>query len=200
LPDHQPELFKGRLGAYGRFQLGMLAFLILVCSCSFDYEEAMVDEDLAEEAPESIMVEVSQTVVEEGKTIMTVEADSVEIYQGHKKTVARGLHFLEYDDDGSTLTEGWADEVVFHNETEDAEFTGNVYFYSKKEEISIRTDSLRWQSEIRYLETPPEAKVILKKDDGSFLEGIGLEADLRRMEIKLKSGVRGRYVSETDEE
>ena len=158
----------------------------------------MVDENLAEEFPESIMLELSQTVVEGGKTILKLEADSVEIYQGHKKTVARGLHFLEFDNDGSALTEGWADKVVYFNETEDAEFTGNVYFYSKKEEISISTDSIRWESERRYLETPPETRVTLKKDDGSFLEGVGLEADLRRMEIRLKGGVRGRYVTEEE--
>ena len=107
-----------------------------------------------------------------------------------------GHFFLEYAEDGGTLTEGWADEVVYFNKTEDAEFTGNVYFYSKKEEISISTDSIRWESEPRYLETPAETTVTLKRDDGSFLEGIGLEADLRRMEIKLKGGVRGRYVTE----
>lgn len=158
----------------------------------------MVDENLAEELPESIMVELSQTVVEEGKIILKIEADSVEIYRGFIKTVARGLHFFEYDDNGDTLTEGWADEVVYFNETEDAEFTGNVYFYSKKEEISISTDSIRWESEPRYLETPAETTVTLKRDDGSFLEGTGLEADLRRMEIKLKGGVRGRYVTEEE--
>jgi LPS export ABC transporter protein LptC len=170
----------------------------VILSCSFDYEEAMVDENLAEESPESIMFELSQTVVEEGRTKLKVEAESVEIYQGFKKTVARGLHFLEYGEDGGTLTEGWADEVVYFNETEDAEFTGNVYFYSKKEEISISTDSIRWESEPRYLETPPETKVTLERDDGSFLEGVGLEADLRRMEIKLKRSVKGRYVNEEE--
>jgi len=172
--------------------------LFVTLACSFDYDEAMVDENLAEEFPESIMLELSQTVVEQGKPVLKVEADSVEIYQGFNKTVARGLHFLEYADDGGTLTEGWADKVVYFNETEDAEFTGNVYFYSKKEEISISTDSIRWESEPRYLETPAETAVTLKRDDGSFLEGTGLEADLRRMEIKLKGGVRGRYVTEEE--
>jgi hypothetical protein len=48
------------------------------------------------------------------------------------------------------------------------------------------------------LDTPPDSRVTLKRDDGSFLEGTGLEADLRRMEIKLKNGVIGRYVSEEE--
>ena len=48
------------------------------------------------------------------------------------------------------------------------------------------------------METPTETRVTLKKDDGSFLEGTGLEADLRRMEIKLKGGVQGRYVTEEE--
>jgi LPS export ABC transporter protein LptC len=193
---YHPSSSGHRLLARMRFLLLSLLLLLLLLTCSFDYEEAMVDESLAEETPESILVKLSQTVVEEGRTIFRVEADTVEIYQGHKKTVAQGLHFLEYADDGSTLTEGWADRVVYFNETEDAEFMGNVNLYSKKEKILISTDSIRWESETRHLETPPETKVSLKKDDGSFLEGVGLEADLRRMEIRLKSHVRGRYVTE----
>jgi LPS export ABC transporter protein LptC len=178
----------------------VLLLLLLCLSCSFDYEGAMVDENLKEETPESILINFSQTAVKEGQKVFEITADTVEIYEGHTRTVAKGLYFLELDEDGSVLTEGWSDRAVYYNETEDAEFSGNIRLYSKKEELTIITDSISWKQEDRLLETPPGSKVSLKKDDGSFLQGTGFEADLRRRAIKFNADVKGYYVlSEEDE-
>jgi LPS export ABC transporter protein LptC len=163
-------------------------------SCSFDYEEAIVEESFSEKAPESIIIGLSQTVVKEGQIQIVIEVERAEVYEDHKRTIARGLHFIELDREGGRLAEGWADKAVYYSETEDAEFSGNVYLYSAKEETSISTAQIKWENEERYLSTPEDVKVILKKDDGSFLEGTGFKANLRRREIQFGGGVNGHYI------
>jgi LPS export ABC transporter protein LptC len=173
---------------------------VLPLSCSFDYEGATIDEALAEETPESRIVGLSQTVVENGTTSFEIEAESVEVYEGHTKTVAYGVRFREYDAEGDLLTEGRADRAVFRNETEDAEFEGNVRLHAVKEELVVETDRVEWNSEERRLLTPPDSRVRLEKEDGSFLEGRGFEADLRRRYVRFQAAVKGYYVVNDEEE
>ena len=173
--------------------------LILMVSCSFDYEEAMVEESLSATTPESILIGLSQTIVKEGRTKLTLEADRAEYYKDTNKTIAKGVRFLELDRDGNRLAEGRADRAVYFTDTEDAEFSGNVYLYSAKEETSVSTETIKWENEERYLSTPEDVGVILKKDDGSFLEGRGFKANLRRREIQFAGAVNGYYlISEED--
>jgi len=170
-----------------------------VLSCSFDYEGATIDETLAEETPESRIVGLSQTVVENGTTSFEIEAESVEVYEAHTRTVATGVRFREYDEEGELLTEGRADRAVFDNETDDAEFEGDVLLHAVQDELTVRTDRVEWISEERRLRTPPGSRVRLEQDDGSYLEGRGFEADLRRRRVRFQSEVRGYYVISDEE-
>ncbi len=157
-----------------------------------------MDESLAESNPDLILLGFSQTVVEDGKPVMRLEAERTELYESQNLTIAYGLHFVELGTDGERLSEGWADKVAYHNDTENAEFTGSVHIYSEKEETSLKAQSISWDNENKVLTTPPEATVQLKKDDGSFLEGQGLEVNLRYREIQLDGNVKGTYVFEED--
>ena len=176
---------------------GLLLVLLFV-GCSFDYEGARVDENLSESNPEAILLGFSQTVVENGHPVMKIEADRAELYESQNMTIAYGLHFTELGREGELLSEGWADKATYHNDTENAEFTGSVYINSQAEETSLRAQSISWDNENKVLTTPPESLVQLEKDDGAFLEGRGLEVDLRYREIQLGGKVKGTYVTSED--
>jgi LPS export ABC transporter protein LptC len=161
-------------------------------SCSFDYDEATVDEELSEEIPDSISFKFSQVIVYEDGARIKLEAERVEVYEKLNQITAYGLHFEEYGADGELLAEGKANKAIYDMETEDAEFSGSVIFTSIQEKATVKTEGIYWEDESRMLTTPPDVLVLFEKDDGSFIEGKELEADLRRMEIRFANDVRGR--------
>ena len=165
-------------------------------SCSFDYEKATVDEELSEEIPDSISFKFSQVIVYEDGARIQIEAERVESYEKLDRIMAYGLHFEEYGTDGELLAEGKADKAIYDMETEDAEFSGSVIFTSIQEKATVKTENIYWEDESRKLTTPPEVLVLFERDDGSFIEGKELEADLRRMEIRFANDVRGRIYIE----
>lgn len=180
--------------------IGVLILLLLFPSCTFDYRSAMVEENLSEEIPTSVLLNFNQTIVKNGRIILEAEAERAEIYDALDKTVIQGLFFAEYGREGEKLTEGRAENGVYYNDSENAEFSGNVYLYSITEETGIRTENLTWDNEKRLLTTPTETTVTIERDDGSRLEGQGLEADLRLRKIVLNRGVSGTYYTEEGEE
>ena len=176
----------------------LLLFLVLT-SCSFDYRGAMVEESLSEELPTSILLGFSQTIVEDGRTVMSVQASRAEIYDESEKTVVYDLEFVEFDRDGETLTEGRAEKGVYYRDTENAEFSGSVRLNSATEETSVTAENLTWDNENRRLTTPADSRVSITRTDGSVLEGRGMEADLRLRRITLQNEVKGVYITDDDE-
>ena len=80
---------------------------------------------------------------------------------------------------------------------------GNVVFYSHTEETSIYADTLYWKDKDEKLLADPEATILVKKDDGSYMEGKGFSTDFKLREIIFTNGVKGTYIKsgkEDDEE
>lgn len=190
---------KIRVGLKAAGIVTAFVLFLIFPSCTFDYRSAMVDEDLSKELPSSVLLNLSQTIVENGRIILQAEVERAEIYDDLDKTVFQGLFFAEYGREGEKLTEGWAENGAYYNDTENAEFSGSVYIYSLTEETGIRAGNLAWDNEKRLLTTPPDATVTIERDDGSRLSGQGLEADLRLRKIVLDRGVSGTYYSEDEE-
>ncbi len=153
---------------------------------------------MLEETPGTVLNRFTHTVVSNGKISVILEAEKAVTYGKKKQTVLKNVHFLEFDDEGSKLTEGWADKVIFFTETENARLTGSIFIYSFQEETAIMAESLSWTKEGRILEADPGDPVMVKKDDGSFVEGKGFKADFRRKRLEFRSGVKGSYVYEED--
>ena len=175
-------------------------FVVMVfASCSFDYREAMVEESLSEELPTSILIDISQTIVESGHTVLEVQAARAEIYDESNKTVVQDLLFTEFGKDGQNLTEGKAEKVIYFRDTENAEFSGSVWLYSAPEETSVTTENMTWDNENRRLTTPADSFVAITRNDGSVLEGRGMEADLRLRRIILQTDVKGIYITDENE-
>jgi len=184
-----------------RTSLLLLLISVFAFSCSFDYEEATVEEELSEEIPDTVMLKFSQTVVEEDGSMIRLEAERAEVYEKQEKMIALGISFREFDENGELITEGKAEKAVYHTDTENAEFSGAILFFLPQEESTLVTDAISWVDETKRLSTPPGVAVLLQREDGSYIEGQELVADLRNMIVEFGKSVSGRIVlSESESE
>jgi LPS export ABC transporter protein LptC len=175
------------------------AFLLLcLAGCSLDYEEAMVQETMAESVPDVVLRNMQHSIVRDGNIVARLEATRAVQYEKRNETLLEGIHFREMDDQGELLTEIWADEAVWHTDTEDAEATGDIYVYSFKEKAEVFAKTLAWKKQDRVLSAGEAEEVVLRRDDGSELRGTGFSADFRRSEIKVKNA-SGVYVRKDEE-
>jgi len=168
--------------------------------CSFDYEQATVAESFGEEIPDTVLETFSQTVVRDGRPLLVLEADEARTYGASNRVLLIGARFREYDSDGELSIEGRAERAVFHTDTENAEFSGEIALYSAQDEATLRATALDWDREHRFVRGG-DAAVIVERDDGTRIEGRGFEADFRTHTIRFTGGVGGTVVTkEKDEE
>jgi len=168
-------------------------FLLIFAGCSLDYEEAGIAEDIAEEIPETVFIDFTHTIVDSGRRWVVLEAERAESYPKRKEVVLDKVSFREYDEQGEIVISGKADGAVFYTDSENATLAGGIFIYSAPEEAGLYAESLTWTREGRILESGGEDPVLMRKDDGSFMEGRIFRADLRRKEFRFAAGVNGRY-------
>jgi LPS export ABC transporter protein LptC len=183
-----------------RVYILFIPVFLFFAGCSLDYKSAFESEKLAEKIPETILINFKHIVVDDNKKVFQIEAERAMIFKKNKLTSLTNVHFYEYDYEGNIVTEGWADNARFFRDTENAEIWGDVYFYSAKEGAEIYTPSLTWEKETKILQSKPEELVRINKDDGSFIQGRGFMADLRRKSVSFLSNVWGKIVREDEEE
>jgi LPS export ABC transporter protein LptC len=167
--------------------------LLFFVGCSLDYSQAALPEDLSEKVPETVLIKLKQTSVDNGRIKRMIEADKAENFTKAKQTVFENLHYIEYDVDGSRIVEGKANHAVYETESENAELSGSIWFHSYTEKTSIYAESLSWKNKEKLLTSKPEFLVRLVKEDGSQIQGRGFETDLRLKQIVFSQGVSGVY-------
>ncbi|MEW5814294.1 MAG: LPS export ABC transporter periplasmic protein LptC [Spirochaetota bacterium] len=172
--------------------------LVLLFTCSFNYEAAMIAEDISEEVPETIQYDFTLTRVSGTQPEFNVSAARAESYKKKKQTVLSYVLFQEFNEKHEVITEGIADHLLFFSETENAEMSGNLSFYSVKEKARIKGEYLLWQKENEILTSKPENTILLQRDSGSWVEGSGFEADFRLKNVRFSGSIRGKYISDDD--
>ncbi|GAB4367452.1 MAG: hypothetical protein Kow009_04370 [Spirochaetales bacterium] len=165
-------------------------------SCSFDYREAQVPEDLEDTIPNIVLKGFRQTVVSKGKVVLRIQVDKAEGFERKKRTIFHQVEFSEFDEDGALLTEGRADQVVYESDTKNATVSGNIRIHSLREEGTIHAETLSWNDKERTLTSPEGDPVRLEDEKGSWIEGKGFTADLKRLQVAFSGPVRGEYVVE----
>ena len=176
----------------------LLITFSLFSACSLEYQEAIVEEKISESIPDTIIIDFQHIVVQEGKIIATLEAHRAETYGKKHEIILEGVRFFEHDarGQGEVVTEGEAEHAIFHSDTENAEISGSISFYSRTDGIRIVAENLTWTKDDKKLESGPGEFVRLEKDDGSFFEGRGFSADLKTKVIRFSSDVIGQYVQQ----
>lgn len=170
--------------------------LILLAGCSLDYSSVYVTDDLSEEIPDSIMSKFVHTSVRNGLPAFRLSAQRALVYNKKEETHLTDILFQEYNNAGKVATEGRADQAIFMTNTENAEFWGNLFFYSASEEASFSTSYLYWNSEENKLTGREDDQVRIRRDSGTEIRGTGFEAEARTRVVTFAGPVSGTYVQE----
>jgi LPS export ABC transporter protein LptC len=178
----------------------LLSCSLLAAGCSLNYEQAALEEKVAEGIPDTVLVGVVHKIHKGGRLTMEVEAARAETYNDRKQTILTDSRFTEFDAQGGKATEGQAGRIVFHSDTENAEISGAVKVHSATEKGAVTADSLMWQNKEKLLSAPLLERVLLKKDDGSYISGTGFQGDFNRRELTFSGPVQGTYVWEDKKE
>ena len=178
----------------------ILTVVVVAAGCSLDYSAVFVTESMSEELPDSILLDFTHTSVKNGLPVFRLSAGKAYIYNKKEETRLTDVLFQEYDDAGEVSTEGRADEAVFYTQTEDAEFWGDLHFYSTAEEASFATAYLYWSDSEKTLKGEEDSLVLIQKDSGTEIRGTGFETEARTRIVTFAGSVSGRYVLEDEEE
>ena len=172
----------------------VLASSLLLAGCSFDYRSTELDEELAEEVPNTVLNGVEHTVMSGDRLTAVLRIDRVESYHDRDLLILSGIHFTEFDGDGGVITEAWADRVEYRSKTGDARAEGRVAVSSHREDAHITATGLNWNDAERTLTGDEGAEVVLERGDGSRLAGVGFEADVARRIVRYLGPVSGSLV------
>lgn len=180
--------------------LVLISTLLFSAACSLDYEQAQVSEEMSKEIPNSIVKGYTFIDVRPDSRSFKIYAGEARMYQSQARTEMEELFFQELDSEGNIITEGEAERAVIDTETEDVDMYGSIYFASKAEESVIATDYLHWDNQNRRLEGKADGDVLLKKSNGTTIEGKGFSVYVPSRTISFESDVKGVYVQEEEED
>ncbi len=190
--DRRRRGFRGRLTSLSAS--AALASALLVAGCSFDYRSTELDEELAEEVPNTVLNGVEHTVMSGDRVTAVLRIDRVESYDERDLLILSGIHFTEFDADGLVITEAWAERAEYRSETGDARAEGSVVVSSDREDARITATGLNWNDAERMLTGDDGAEVVLEWGDGSRLAGFDFEADVARRIVRYLGPVSGSLV------
>ena len=81
--------------------LALSLLSIGILSCSIDYSDAQIAEEMGENTPNSIIENFSYTSVDNGDILFRVYAEKAEDYSKKKETILNKVIFQEYNSEGS---------------------------------------------------------------------------------------------------
>ena len=190
--DRRRHGFRGRLTSVSAS--AALASALLLAGCSFDYRSTELDEELAEEVPNTVLNGVEHTVMSGDRVTAVLRIDRVESYDERDLLILSGIHFTEFDADGLVITEAWAERAEYRSKTGDARAEGSVVVSSDREDARITATGLNWNDAERMLTGDDGAEVVLEWGDGSRLAGFDFEADVARRIVRYLGPVSGSLV------
>lgn len=178
----------------------LLAFpiAIFLLSCSMDYSDVEVAEEIGENTPDSVIENFSYTSVDNGSIIFRIYSKKAENYSRKKETILDEVVFREYNLNSEMVTEGIAERGIIYTESDNAELTGSLIIYSADSEAEISADYLYWNDSEKSLTGSDDGNVKLLRDSGTEISGTGFSGDLRTNVFIFKKDVKGVYHYEED--
>ena len=179
----------------------LIAAAVGAGACSFDYGAGgAAAEELLEEVPETELSGAVYTVVRNGRVVAEIHAREVQNFPRRGVTELHGVRYTEFDGAGAPVTTGSADFARYRTETGDADVAGAVRLRSESQGVALQAGTLRWEDERRWLSTGTEQAVEVARDDGSLVQGGGLEVDVRSKTVRFTEPVTGTLVTAAEAE
>ena len=181
-----------------KFSFLFLFFLILFFfgSCSFDYKEAMVAEEISGGTPNAVIINLEETVVKKSIIAYSLKAEKVETYDKKKLTAFTNFQFTEYDKKGETATEGEVGYANYYSDTENIEFDKSFRIKSLQQGYFIEGQSIFWDGKEKVLTSDYKKEITIGKDNGSYITGTGFNSKASNNSFNFEGGVTGAYISE----
>jgi LPS export ABC transporter protein LptC len=176
--------------------LAVLAGVLALAGCSMDYRATEVAEKAGVGVPDTVAVDIVHKIFKNGHLSFVLQASQAETFNAEKKTIISDARFEELDDKGKKVTEGQAGSIVFHSDTENAEISGSVSVHSASEKAMVKAETFSWDNKEKRLSAPPTETVVVKKDDGSYIQGTGFLGDFRTRQVSFAGRIEGTYVWE----
>ena len=177
-----------------------LIIFLLLGSCSFDYKEAMVDEEISGGTPNAVIINLDETVVKKGAITYSLQAEKAEAYDKKNLTVFTNIQFTEYDKKCEIATEGEVEQTNFYSDTENIEFEKSFRIESLQQGYYIEGQSIFWDGKEKVLTSDSDKEITIGKEDGSRITGKKFNSKASNNSFSFESRVEGIYFSEDKEE
>ena len=178
----------------------LIIILLLFGSCSFDYKEAMVDEEISGGTPNAVIINLEETVIKKGIISHSLKAEKAAAYDKKNLTVFTNIQFTEYDKTGEIATEGEVGNASFYSDTENIELEKSFRVESLQQGYYIKGQSMFWDGEAKVLTSDFENEITIGKEDGSYITGKGFNSKASNNSFAFEGGIQGVYVSEDEDE
>ncbi len=173
--------------------LGVLCSLLFL-SCSFDYEEVQLAENLDSEIADIEMFDTTIHFVR--GTTLRIHLSEVRIFSQKDVYNLYDLEFQELDKKKEVRMEGSADKASIRTDNNDVTLEGNIQVRSNTDNVDLQTNFIQWKDKEKIIQGSESDLLSLKRDDGSKIEGYGFEGDAESRSFTLHSGILGELVVE----
>jgi LPS export ABC transporter protein LptC len=191
-------LFAGRHGPTTWMSLALL----LLASCSFDYDTSAVDSG---NDPDVVMKNVEYVRMENARPVVRIRSKEARRYEAKHAMEMDGFSFEQYNPAPPENAEipdinvrGSGGSVKIETDSGNLTMAGGVSIDVQSEDLSLRTESISWEDGERLFSAPGE--VAITRSDGTKLSGRNLSADTRKREWRFEEEVSGDVVEEDEED
>ncbi len=163
-------------------------------SCSFNYGNVEFD---GESVPEMVLESVSADRYENAALSVSISARTLEMYNTDRVWAASDISFVQYASDNSSAVEaeGTAGLLLVNDVDETYSLGEGVSFHVIEDNLFLSANDLHWSKKNRTLSGARSGEVVLSKDDGTLIRGVGFFADTTSRTYEFAENVSGRLVS-----
>lgn len=165
-------------------------------SCTLDYSQAGSAGELDQNVPNTIINNFRHVSVSGGSPSFRIEASEAKTYEKLAKTVMTDIYFEEFGKDLEIIRHGTGDSAVLYTDTENAEISGSIEFYSKEEKAWLWCEYLFWDEEQKTMTGSADDTVRIRTDEGTRISGRGFRGNMKTMTFTYDKNVEGSYESE----
>jgi LPS export ABC transporter protein LptC len=169
---------------------------LVLAGCRLDYGRNMEVKALERNVPDMVVANSEYRIIRDDRLLMTLAVERAETYAEAGNRVMSGVHFIQYNQDGSVAARGSAGKAVQTIQSDDVRFSGGLSVDIASEKATITAESLDWTAEDKILRGPVGQAVGISKQNGSRIKGYGLYADLNGRTIELQGSVEGYIVND----
>ncbi|MDR1466214.1 MAG: LPS export ABC transporter periplasmic protein LptC [Treponema sp.] len=173
-------------------------FAIFLTACSFDYGEAAVEDN---GQPDIVMNDVEYVRVKDGEPLVRFSAGTAERYEKRRLMELKELTFEQFQKRGEEVNvEGAIGSAHVEIDTGNIQMDNGITVDVQSEDLSIKTDRLKWEDGTRTISADREEYVNIYRSDGTSFTGQGFSANTRERTWSFESGVSGVYFQKDEEE